>query len=213
MLLYLKNLTWNADTSAFGLETSHFLVGSGATVSNASADVGCFHHEFGTSRNPAPPLSFQNNQTQTARGIPTNYSQRSIPTFRASSSLRMGHVTSLDEGLPMVAESYSSRHPRPLSTLGWRNGDRNGRSRISCQRYRSLTEESGLAERFASEVSFASISRNSCFVSVLLERYTFIISGISTTCLCLCINVRDLYMSKHIPYITSQLCRVYKLVC
>ena len=161
MPLYLKKLTWNADTSAFGLDTSHFLGGSGATVSNASVDVGCFHHDFGSSRNPAPPLSFQNNQTQTARGIQSNYSQRSTPTIRASSSLRMGHVTSLDEGLPMVAESYSSRHPRPLSTHGWRNGDRNGRSRISSQRYRSLTEESGLAERFASEVSFASISRNS----------------------------------------------------
>ncbi|XP_022634928.1 probable E3 ubiquitin-protein ligase HIP1 isoform X2 [Vigna radiata var. radiata] len=152
------------DTSAFGLETSHFLVGSGATVGNASVDVGCFHHEFGTSRNPAPTQSFQNNQTQNARGIQSNYSQRSTPTFGASSSLRMGHVTSLDEGLPMVAESYSSRHPRPLSTLGWRNGDRNGRSRISSQRYRTLTEESGLAERFASE-GFLVIERASMYDS------------------------------------------------
>ncbi|ESW34731.1 hypothetical protein PHAVU_001G176000 [Phaseolus vulgaris] len=152
------------DTSAFGLDTSHFLGGSGATVSNASVDVGCFHHDFGTSRNPAPPLSFQNNQTQTARGIQSNYSQRSTPAIRASSSLRMGHVTSLDEGLPMVAESYSSRHPRPLSTHGWRNGDRNGRSRISSQRYRSLTEESGLAERFASE-GILVVERGSVYAS------------------------------------------------
>ncbi|XP_027929423.1 probable E3 ubiquitin-protein ligase HIP1 [Vigna unguiculata] len=152
------------DTSAFGLETSHFLVGSGATVSNASLDVGYFHHEFGTSRNHAPTPSFQNNQTQNARGIQSNYSQRSTPTFGASSSLRMGHVTSLDEGLPMVAESYSSRHPRPLSTLGWRNGDRNGRSRISSQRYRTLTEESGLAERFASE-GFLVVERASVYDS------------------------------------------------
>ena len=57
-----------------------------------------------------------------------------------------------DDGLPMVAESYSSRLPRPLSTIGRRNGDRNGRSRISSERYRSLAE-SGLHDRFSSEVS------------------------------------------------------------
>ncbi|TKY62166.1 E3 ubiquitin-protein ligase MBR2 [Spatholobus suberectus] len=153
-----------SDTSTFGLETSHFLVGTGATASNASVDVGGFHHEFGTSRNPTPPQSFQNNQTQTARGIRSNYSQRSTPTFRASSSLRLGHVTSLDDGLPMVAESYSSRHPRPLSTIGWRNGDRNGRSRISSERYRSLTEESGLHDRFSSE-GFMVVERASLYGS------------------------------------------------
>ena len=83
-----------------------------------------------------------------------------------------------DDGLPMVAESYSSRLPRPLSTIGRRNGDRNGRSRISSERYRSLTEESGLHDRFSSEVSFASISRNSIFVSVLMEGYICVTSGI-----------------------------------
>ncbi|CAJ1894125.1 unnamed protein product [Sphenostylis stenocarpa] len=153
-----------SDTSAFAFETSHFPVGSGATASNASVDFGCFHHEFGANRNPTPPRSFQNNQTQTARGIQSNYSQRSTPTLRASSSLRLGHVTSLDDGLPMVAESYSSRHPRPLSTLGWRNGDRNGRSRISSQRYRSLIEESGLHERSTSE-GFLLVERASVYGS------------------------------------------------
>ncbi len=88
------------------------------------------------------------------RGVRSSYTQRSNPTFRAStSSLRVGHVAPSDEGMPLVAEGYSSRHPRPLSSIGWRNGDRNGRSRISTERYRSVPDEAGLHDRFSSEVS------------------------------------------------------------
>ncbi|KAJ1395962.1 Zinc finger, RING-type [Sesbania bispinosa] len=151
------------DTSAFGFETNHFLVGSGATASNASVDVGGFHHEYGTNRNPTAPQSFHN-PTQTTRGIRSNYSQRSTPTFRASSSLRLGHVTPSDDGLPMVAESYNSRHPRSLATIGWRNGDRNGRSRVSSERYRSLADEAGLHDRFSSE-GFMIVERASLYGS------------------------------------------------
>ncbi|XP_028775167.1 probable E3 ubiquitin-protein ligase RHG1A isoform X2 [Neltuma alba] len=135
------------DTSA--CETSHFLVGSGA--SNASVDVGGYHHEFGTSRNPIVPQSLHNNLTQTARGVRSNFSQRSAPPFRSSSSLRLGHVATSDDGLQVVADSYSSRHPRPLATTGWRNTDRNGRSRISSDRYRQVADAPGLHDRFSSE--------------------------------------------------------------
>ena len=128
-------------------------------------DVGGFHHEFGTSRNPVAPQIFHNNPTQTARGVRSNYSQRSAPAFRASSGLRLGHATPSDDGLPMVAESYSSRHPRPLTTIGWRNGDRNGRSRIASDRYRSLADEVGLHDRFSSEV-FIGIPGNYICVSL-----------------------------------------------
>nr|CAA70734.1 RING-finger protein [Lotus japonicus]CAA85321.1 protein containing C-terminal RING-finger [Lotus japonicus] len=151
------------DAGAYGLESSHFLAGSGATASNASVDVGSFHHEFGTSRNPTGPQSFHN-LTQTARGIRSNYSQRSAPTFRASSSTHLGHVTPLDDGLPMVAESYSSRHQRPLSSIGWRNSDRNGRARISSERYRSLANEAGLHGRISPEV-FMIVDRASMYGS------------------------------------------------
>ncbi|XP_061350547.1 probable E3 ubiquitin-protein ligase RHG1A [Gastrolobium bilobum] len=152
----------SSDANAFSHETSHFLVGSGS--SNAPVDVGSFHHEFGTSRNPTAPQSFHNNLTQSARGVRSNYSQRSAPTFRASSSLRLGHVTPSDDGLHMVAESYSSRHPRPLTTIGWRNSDRNGRSRISSDRYRSLANEIGLNDRFSSE-GFMIVDRASLYGS------------------------------------------------
>ena len=142
------------DGSTFGLETNHFPVGNApaaAAASNAAVDVGNFHHEFVTNRNPPTAQSFQN-LTQTSRGTRSNYSQRSTPAFRASSSLRLGYVPPSETGLPTIPESYPSRHPRPLFTNGWRNSDRNGRSRISSERYRSFTDEAALYARFSSEI-------------------------------------------------------------
>ncbi|KAF7804473.1 putative E3 ubiquitin-protein ligase RHG1A isoform X1 [Senna tora] len=152
------------DISALSRETSHCLVGSSA--SNASVDVGGYHHEYGTSGNPVVPQSFHNNLTHTARGVRSNFQQRSTPPFRTSSGLRLGHVAPSDDGLQMVAESYSSRHPRPLTTMGWRNSDRNGRSRVSSDRYRALADAAGLHDRFSSEVCF--VSFKIVFLAILL---------------------------------------------
>ncbi|XP_027363854.1 probable E3 ubiquitin-protein ligase ZFP1 isoform X2 [Abrus precatorius] len=152
----------SSDANAFNHEASHFLIGSGS--SNAPVDVGVFNNEFGTGRNPSAPQCFQNNLTQTARGVRSNYSQRSAPTFRASSSFRLGHVAPSDDGLHMVAESYSSRHLRPLTTIGWRNSDRNGRSRMPSDRYRSLADEVGFNDRFSSE-GFMIVDRTSLYSS------------------------------------------------
>ncbi|KAK2658020.1 hypothetical protein Ddye_011072 [Dipteronia dyeriana] len=141
-----------SDSSAFNHEINHFLVGSGST--NTSADIGAFHHDFSLGRNSAVPQSFHGASTQPVRGVRSSYTQRSGPTFRASSSnMRMGqgHVGSSDEGLQLVTENYSSRHPRPLSTVAWRHSDRSGRSRISNERYRALTDEASLRDRFSSE--------------------------------------------------------------
>ncbi|KAL2323273.1 hypothetical protein Fmac_027652 [Flemingia macrophylla] len=151
-----------SDTNAFNHEASHFLIGSGS--SNAPIDVGGFHNEFGTNRNPTVPQNLHNNMTQTARGVCSNYSQRSTPTFRASSSLRLGCVAPSHDGLHMVAENYSSRHPRPLNTIGWQNNDRNGRLRIPNDRYRTLADEVGHNERFNSE-GFMIVDRNSLYGS------------------------------------------------
>ncbi|KAI4349171.1 hypothetical protein L6164_009800 [Bauhinia variegata] len=135
----------SSETSSFGHDTSHFIVGNGAT--NATADIGGYHHEIGTSRNSTVPQSFHGNVTQSARGVRSNYSQRSVPTFRASSSLRLGHVAPSDDGLRIVAESYSSRHPRPSTSIGWRNSERNGRSRIYGDRYRFADEGFMIVDR------------------------------------------------------------------
>lgn len=118
---------------------------------NASAEAGVYHHDFIPTRSAAVPPSYPGALPHTVRGVRSNYSQRSSPTFRASSSsMRFGPVTHPDEGLQLVSESYP-RHPRPVATVGWRNSDRNGRSRMSNDRYR-VSEETSLHDRFSSEV-------------------------------------------------------------
>ncbi|POO01630.1 43kDa postsynaptic protein [Trema orientale] len=145
-----------SDTSAFSHEPAHFLLGGN------SSNEG--YHDFIQSRSTAVPQSYPGTAAQSVRGVRSSYSQRPSPTFRASSSsLRLGHVAPLDEGLQLVAENYS-RHPRPLSNIGWRNGDRNGRSRISNERYRLLSEETGLRDRFTSE-GFMIVDRSALYGS------------------------------------------------
>lgn len=140
-----------SDSNAFNHDMHNFIVGSGGT--NASADVGAFHHDFSLGRNPVVPQTFHGTSTQPVRGVRSSYSQRSGPSFRASSSnARVGHVGSSDEGLQLVTENYSTRHPRPLSAAMWRHSDRGSRSRVSNERYRTLSDEPGLHERFSSEV-------------------------------------------------------------
>ena len=66
--------------------------------------------------------------------------------------MHLGHAAPSDGGMQVVAESYSSGHPRPLSAITWRNNERNGRSRISNDRYRSLADDVAFHDRFSSEV-------------------------------------------------------------
>ncbi|GMI96569.1 hypothetical protein like AT2G37150 [Hibiscus trionum] len=65
--------------------------------------------------------------------------------------MRLGHATPSEEGMQVVSESYSSRHPRSLSAVTWRNNERNVRSRISNDRYRSLADDAAFHGRFSSE--------------------------------------------------------------
>lgn len=145
------------------------LVGSG--VSNASVDAGSYHHEYNTSINPTVPQSFHSNPAHPARGVRSNYSQRSAPTptptFRASSNSRVGHMVPSDGGLHMGAEGFMSRHPRSLTAISWRNSDRNGRSRTSNESYQSLADEAILHDRFSSEVFLACYLVNRVFTSKL----------------------------------------------
>ncbi|XVF07935.1 hypothetical protein REPUB_Repub06bG0182100 [Reevesia pubescens] len=152
-----------ADPNVFNHETNHFLGGSSAT--NASVEVGGLQHDFISGRNPILPQSFPGNSAQSVRGVRTNYSQRPSPTFRASSSsVRLGHVVASDEGIQVAAESYSSRHPRPLSAIAWRNNERNGRSRVSNDRYRSLADDAAFHDRFSSE-GFMIVDRSAFYGS------------------------------------------------
>ncbi|XP_002519554.2 E3 ubiquitin-protein ligase MBR1 [Ricinus communis] len=129
-------------------DTNHFLVGS--SITNAAVDIRGYPHDFISSRNPVVPQSFHSPSAHSIRGIRSSSSQRPSPAFRASSStLRLGHVAPSDDGMQLVAET--SRQPRLSSAIAWRNSDRNGRSRVSYDRYRSVSNEPGLHDRFASE--------------------------------------------------------------
>ncbi|XVE96730.1 hypothetical protein REPUB_Repub02eG0248000 [Reevesia pubescens] len=138
------------DSSVCNHETNNFLGGSSAT--NVSVEGGGLQHDFIPGRFPVLPQSFHGNSAQSVRGVRTNYSQRSNPIFRdSSSSVHLGHATPSDEGMQVAAESHSSRHPRPLSAITWRTNERNGRSRISNDRYRSLADDAAFHNRFSSE--------------------------------------------------------------
>ncbi|KAF8403031.1 hypothetical protein HHK36_011126 [Tetracentron sinense] len=149
-VVYGRNLA--SDTSGLSHETNQLLVGGSATY--GSVESGRYHHDFTSSRNPVvPPPNLHGPPTQAVRGGRSSYSQRAIPTYRATASYpRLGHVAIPSEGaLPFVSETYSSRHSRPAPTVGWRNSDRNGRSRISYDRFRSLANEADAHDRLVSE--------------------------------------------------------------
>ena len=137
-----------ADNTGYSPEPPRFLLGS-----NANND-GFHHHDFIQNNRNAIPQTYPGASTNSARGVRSSYSQRPSPALRASSSnagLRLGHPAPSDEGLQVVAESHS-RHPRPSSNIGWRNGERSGRSRMLHERYRLLPDEAGFHDRFSSEV-------------------------------------------------------------
>lgn len=137
------------DNNGYSHEANHFFVGS--SVANASVDVRRHPHDFISSRNPVVHQSHHGSSAHSARGIRSSYSQRPNPTFRASSSnLRSGHVSPSDDSMQLVAENFPSRQPRLSSTIAWRNSDMN-RSRVSYDRYRSVSNEPGLHDRFSSE--------------------------------------------------------------
>ncbi|TYJ19011.1 hypothetical protein E1A91_A09G161900v1 [Gossypium mustelinum] len=152
-----------ADSNVFNHETNRFLGGSSAT--NASVEVGGLQHNFISGRNPVLPQGFHGNSAQSLRGPRTNYFQRSSPNFRASSSsVHIGHAASYEEGMQVVSESYSTRYPRPLSAVTWRNNERSGRSRISNDRYQSLADDAAFRGRFSSE-GFMIVDRSAFYGS------------------------------------------------
>ncbi|KAE8692480.1 RING/U-box domain-containing protein [Hibiscus syriacus] len=110
-----------SDPGVFNHETNHFL--SGSSTTNSSIEVEGLQRDFVLGRSPVLPQSFHGSSTQSVR----------------------------EEGIQIVAGSYSSRHPRPLSAITWRNNDRIGRSRVFNDRYRPPADDAAFHERFSSE--------------------------------------------------------------
>lgn len=123
----------------------------GHRASSTYSDTSLYHHDFTLNRNPVVSSGSHDASTQSTRGAPVSYPERSTAFIRPSSTnLRLGHEAASDESLYMVAEGSSSRHPRQLPSMR-RNSDRTGRSRALYERYRSLSIEAGLHNRMPSE--------------------------------------------------------------
>ncbi|KAJ4969721.1 hypothetical protein NE237_002820 [Protea cynaroides] len=140
------------DTSGLSHETNQFL---GVCNGNGSVEIGGYQNDCILSRNPAIPLqNVHGNPTQTVRSGRSSYYQRSsTPAYRASLSYpRLDHIANSSEnGLQLASDTYSSRHLRSSSAVGWRSNDRNGRSRIPYERFRSFSDEADTHGRLVSE--------------------------------------------------------------
>lgn len=140
-----------ADANVFNHEANNFVIG-GSNL-GAPLEIGPHHNNLIASRTPVPQ-NLQVASGQSSRGSRSSYTQRSAPTFRGppSSNVHWGHPATGNDGMQMNMESYPSRHSRPLSTIGWRGNDRHGRSWISSDRFRSLSDEAGIRSGMTSEV-------------------------------------------------------------
>ncbi|XP_011094684.1 uncharacterized RING finger protein C4G3.12c [Sesamum indicum] len=141
-------VTFGSDSSFFGHDQNS--LNTLNSHPNSSLENGGYNNDV-TSRNHVPPNA-NNHLNQPIRGVRSGYSQRSAPTFRASSSnFRPGHIAASDGGQQMVAESYPSRHPRAASNLRLRHVDRHGRTFVSTERHRSFAEDASFRDRLTPE--------------------------------------------------------------
>ncbi|XP_074312074.1 uncharacterized protein LOC141647683 [Silene latifolia] len=130
-------------------ESGHFFAGS--HVSPAPGELAGYHQEHISSRNNVASPNMHTIPSHT-RGVRSGYAHRSAPNSRVSAgNVRMGHMVPPNEDLQRVGESHSSGHLRPFGPTGWRNGDRNGRPRLSSERYRLFSEDTSTHGRLTPE--------------------------------------------------------------
>lgn len=107
----------------------------------------------GYSNNASIPQNNYGYLNQSRREVQSSYDQRPALAFRASSSsFYPGQVPASGEGPVVAAEGFPSRHSQAFSTIGFRYSERNVRTGILNDRYRSFAEESSVPDRVAPEV-------------------------------------------------------------
>ncbi|KAK9079299.1 hypothetical protein SSX86_000970 [Deinandra increscens subsp. villosa] len=107
------------ENSSLNYELNPFLEQS----SNPSSSV-----VIGQQNNNHVFRNFPSSPIQSVRAVRSRYSQSQ--SQRPASTFRMSSSNLTDEGLQLASNHYSSRHPRPSSTIGWHASER---------RYRSLS--------------------------------------------------------------------------
>ncbi|KAJ6720286.1 RING/U-BOX SUPERFAMILY PROTEIN [Salix viminalis] len=117
-------------------------------------DTRRYNHDSILSRNPvAPPRHLHGFHAQASREGQNSYSRRALPTRRAdinSSHFRQEAVAA-ENGQHFLSETHNSRYPRPPSSGGWHSNHREGRSRISIERFQSLSNVVDARDRIGSE--------------------------------------------------------------
>lgn len=126
----------------------HYPVGS-------PADFGWHHHASTLSRNPGAPQHYLPGfHAQAAREGQNSYSQRAIPA--RWTDIRSSHsgqeTATLENGQHFLSETHPPRYSRPLSIGGWHSNHREGRPRISTDRFQSLSNMVDARDRMGSEV-------------------------------------------------------------
>ncbi|XP_042952427.1 probable E3 ubiquitin-protein ligase RHG1A isoform X3 [Carya illinoinensis] len=136
-----------SETIVINHEMNQFLVGG------RNLDTGRLRRDSLPIRNPvSPPLYPSGIHPQIMSEGRGNYSRRAISSYRASPSCsQLGHEAACSENGPQfLSETHSSRYLRPSSARGWCNNHLDGRSRISSERFESVSN-AGAHDRMGPE--------------------------------------------------------------
>ena len=118
-------------------------------------DTRRYNNDSILSRNPvAPPRHLHGFHAQASREGQNSYSRRALSTRRAdiNSSHFRQEAAAVENGQHFLSETHNSRYPRPPSSGGWHSNHREGRSRISIERFQSLSNVVDARDRIGSEV-------------------------------------------------------------
>lgn len=136
--------TRGADSSSFGQGPN--TLNTLNSYANNSVESG------GYSNNASIPQNNYGYLNQSRREVQSSYDQRPALAFRASSSsFYPDQVPASGEGPVVAAEGFPSRHSQAFPTVGFRYSERNVRTGILNDRYRSFAEESSVPDRVAPE--------------------------------------------------------------
>lgn len=136
------------ENNGMSREMNQFLVG-GSTI-----DTGHFHRDSVPTRNlVSPPQYLHGIHAQTLRDGHGNWSQRATSSFRPCPSFsRLGHEAARSEnGLQFLSETCPSRFLSPSSDRGRHNNHRDRASRITIDRYESLSNTGDAHNRMQTE--------------------------------------------------------------
>ncbi|KAI4341931.1 hypothetical protein MLD38_026600 [Melastoma candidum] len=125
----------------FEAVNSDFISGRNSVAYHSSAPFEAVSTDVLSGRNSASRQRFHGPSNQPLRHSRSNYSQRSSRDFRhPSSAVHSGSMGGSEARLHSGHDGYQ-RHRRPVLGIGWHHGDRNRRSRICHERYRSFHDQ------------------------------------------------------------------------